>query len=158
MEKAREGSAAETHKPLARATEEEDGENDALHKICSRLWCPLSPLPVNGHRLYPSLQVVAFSPSPLLLLPGSKCKSHLARRNNADLIPRLRAWMELKKQSAAAQLYVRQLRGWDQALDHTGTSRCHSVMTAPASQQWWCAWHGGDGDGCFAVFSRFGEI
>lgn len=56
-----------------RATEEEDGENDALHKISSRLRYPPAPSPVSECRIYRSLQVSAFSPSPQLLLPGSKC-------------------------------------------------------------------------------------
>lgn len=74
------------------------------------------------------------------MLVQSTCKSYLARRNNTDLIPRSRAWTELKKQNAAVQLYVRQVRGWDQAPDPAGATGCHLVTVAPAFSQWWCAW------------------
>lgn len=75
------------------------------------------------------------------------------RRNNADLIPRLRAWTELKKQS------VQHYSTWDNSGDGI------RPQTLPASlggtRPWWLLRPrsgGTNGDrGCFAVWPRFGE-
>lgn len=104
--------------------------------LCLKLQRAVVATSFLSSELYPSLQGVFLlvsitsAPSSRQQTPvWSTCKSHLARRNNADLIPRSRAWMELKKQSKAAQLYVRQLRAG------IGLRLCwrHWVTEAPGS-------------------------
>lgn len=76
------------------------------------------------------------------------------RRNNADLIPRLRAWTELKKQS------VQHSSMWDSS----GDGIRPQALPAPlgVTRPWWLLYPssgGRHGEGsCSAVCSRFGEI
>lgn len=94
-----------------------------------------------------SLVSITSAPSSRQQTPiWSTCKSHLAKRNNADLIPRSRAWMELKKQSKAAQLYVRQLRAevglrpcwrhWVAVAPDSGAGSAQVGQHLPQTEQW----------------------